>query len=192
MRKEQIEVTTPKEWVFLYEEPDNGWWLKIDNVNDLIWYHQNVIGLYEAVLEDFRKYRDIYEKTGNLAVFPHTTTQAVVQYAENRNLNILDAITQMRMMAAGNQMEDIHAYGYIVMNRAGGYHPGPIEHTQFVRRKTCTWPDFKESDIRVSQFPGGTHWYAYIGEMQLRNGGDVKWNRKEDAYRAALQYVNQT
>ncbi len=35
------------------------------------------------------------------------------------------------------------------------------------------WPGFKSEDIRLIQWPNGTHWYAKIGNL------DVVWNREQ-------------
>lgn len=148
--------------VFLYEEHSNGWWLKINNANDLINYHMKISSLYESCINDYLKNADKYDKTGKYDVFDSQKTYAIVRYAEDYLLTILDACIQFRMMVASQQLKAIHEHGYIVINKLGRYHPGPINYSQFVHRKTFTWPDFKESDIRINKFPGGTHWYVYI------------------------------
>lgn len=186
---EAPEIKPPKYWTFLYEEPNNGWWLKIDNVNDLICYHQNIAGIYQKSFEDFLHKGQEYKDTGNPYVFKDTLTIAIVKFAESRNLTILDAIVQFRLMTASLQIQAIHENGYIVCNKVGGYHCGPIDHSQFVRKKQFIWPDFKESDIRISQFPGGTHWYVHIGEMELHENENLKWFTKEEARAAAMRYI---
>lgn len=190
MYDDDVEIIEPAEWTFLYEEPDNGWWLKIDNCNDLIWYHLHTQERWSVVLEDYMSHADKYEETGSPYCFKHNLTVAVVRYGEQKRLTILDAITQFKMMVAAQQMEAIHQNGYIVLNKVGGYHAGPIESSQFVRRKTFTWPDFKESDIRITRYPGGTHWYVHIGDMELHEDENIKWMSESDARMAAKRYIN--
>lgn len=42
----------------------------------------------------------------------------------------------------------------------------------------------------MKQFRGGSHWYAYIGDMQVRNGEELKWNTQEAARSAAEAIVD--
>ena len=67
---------------------------------------------------------------------------------------------------------------------AGG-HTWGIETVQFCRRKELVFPNFKREDIRLKQFNDGRHWYAYVGDMQLRDGDCLKWNTREAAQAAA-------
>lgn len=190
--QEDVEIIEPEEWLFLYEEPNNGWWLKIDNCNDLIVYHQHHVGLYGCAIGDYANHKDEYDKTGDGRVFSKRITQAIVKYAEQRHLSMIDAVVQFRMMVAGQQLDAIHENGYIVLNKQGGYHPGPIEYSQFFRRKKLLWPDFRESDIRITQFPGGEHWYVHIGEFELRENENMKWNTHKEAMDAAMRYVEES
>lgn len=52
------------------------------------------------------------------------------------------------------------------------------------------WPVFSEEDIRIKQWPDGTHWYAYIGPVQVKDGEIQKWGSESDARMAARRYVN--
>lgn len=190
--QEDVEIIEPEEWLFLYEEPNNGWWLKIDNYNDLIAYHQHHADLYGCAIEDYVRHGNEYDKTGDGRVFDKKITQAVVKYAEWKHLSIMDAAVQFRMMVVSQQLEAIHKNGYIVLNKQGGYHSGLIKYSQFFRRKKLLWPDFKESDIRITQFPDGTHWYVHIGEFELRENENIKWNTYKEAMDAAMRYVRES
>lgn len=79
----------------------------------------------------------------------------------------------------------------IYINPVGGYHgySGDKEYA-FVRRKNIIFPDFKKEHIRVKSFPGGDHFYAYIGDMQVRDGDVLKWDTYEDAYNQALSILD--
>lgn len=187
---DDVKIIEPQCWTFLFEEPNNGWWLKIDNGNDLIDYHNKTISHYQNCISDYLKNSDEYDRTGRYDSFDSTLTYAIVRYAENNNLSIIDACMQFRMKVAAEQLQAIHENGYIVINRAGGYHSGPIEHSQFVRRKTFTWPDFKESDIRITRYEGGIHWYVRIGDMELHEGDNIKWMTEKEARDAAMRYIS--
>ena len=79
------------------------------------------------------------------------------------------------------------------INSVGGYYryyPTDKEYA-FVRRKELIFPDFKKDDIRIKQFPGGEHYYAYIGDMQVRDGNTLKWDSYQDAYEMALSLLEE-
>lgn len=77
----------------------------------------------------------------------------------------------------------------VYINRTGG-HTYPHIYTQFCRKKELVFPDFRLSEIRVKRYPGGVHWYAFIRDMQVKNGEDVKWNSSEAAQNAAKAIVS--
>ena len=182
-------------YTFLYEEPDNGWWLKIDSAEKLGDYMMKTEKIYGDSLMEYVHYamkRDerTEEEESKAYMNLSNRTKAIIMFGEQRNLTIIDAVIQFRMCLFSQMCEAIREAGYIVINKVGGYHRGPIEYSQFVHRKTFTWPDFKESDIRISQFPGGTHWYVHIGDMELHEGDEIKWNTKAEAMAVAKRYIS--
>lgn len=169
------------EYKFVYEEPDNGWWLKIDSVDKLIDYHQKTEKFYGDVLKDY-----LHNKEGH---YTNQRTYAVIMYAERHNLTIIDAIIQFRLMIAQQQLDRIYEDGAIYINSAGGYHSNAT-YNQYVIKDKLIFPDFKSNDIKISQFPGGEHFYAYVGNMQIINGDIRKWDTYEEAYKYAKKYVS--
>ena len=59
--------------------------------------------------------------------------------------------------------------------------------------ETLTFPDEAEyniDDVRFLQWPGGTHWYAKIGKLDICDDmGRYKWNCKGDAIEAAKWWI---
>ena len=59
--------------------------------------------------------------------------------------------------------------------------------------ETLTFPDEAEyniDDVRFLQWPGGTHWYAKIGKLDICDDmGQYKWNCKGDAIEAAKWWI---
>lgn len=190
---EPYKIPQPEYYTFVYEEPDNGWWLKIDSPEKLGDYMMKTAQMYGDCIIEYADYAmkckssednsELYSKLSN-------RLKAIIMYGEARNLTIFDAIIQFRMEIFSQMCEAIRESGYIVINKVGGYHKGPVNHTQFVHRKTFTWPDFQESDIRISQFPGGEHFYVRIGDMELHEDDKIKWNTREEAAIAAKRYIN--
>ena len=188
---EPYTIPQPDHYTFVYEEPDNGWWLKIDSVEKLGDYMIKTEGMYSDCIEEYLRY-GMYTKDEDGSEFLKLSKrlQAIIMFGERRHLNIMDSIIQFRLCAFSQMCEAIRENGYIVINKVGGYHCGPIKYSQFVNRKTFTWPDFKESDIRISQFPGGDHFYVRIGDMELHEGSEIKWNTYKEAEQAAKRYIS--
>ena len=97
----------------------------------------------------------------------------------------------MTFTVAEQQLDTIHECGAIYINPVGGYHGySKDKEYAFVRRKDIVFPDFKKEHIRVKSFPGGDHFYAYIGDMQVRDGDILKWDTYEEAYNQALSILD--
>lgn len=108
--------------------------------------------------------------------------------AQNVEGTIIDGFRCLNMEIGMKELNNIKRDGAVYINRVGGS-TFSVDYTQFCRRKELIFPDFKKEDIRVRRFEGGCHWYAYIGDMQVRNGTELKWNTKEAAQRAAERIV---
>lgn len=168
------------EYEFIFEEPDNGWWLKIDSVEKLIDYHKKTTNLYSGVITDYTHNKKYH--------WTNKRTLPIVMYAQKHHLTIIDAIIQFRLLIAQQQLEQIHKYKAIYINSSGGYHSN-AKYKQFVFKKELVFPDCDKKDIKIEQFPGGTHFYAYIGNMQLRDGDKLKWDTYQEAYEYAKKFV---
>lgn len=189
---DDFKVTEPEEFMFVWQ--NNGWWWKVTNMNDLVWYHIKDTKYDQAIGYYLHHKDDLYKAFGpesfdkdpeeiRIARF----TFAIEQFAIESGCSFLDACKGWRMKIAAEQMQNIHSNGYILMNSAGGYNSGPYE--QWVRRKKFMFPDYKKSDIKISRFEGGQHYYVRIGDLEVRENNQIKWNTKEEALMVAERYV---
>ena len=185
---EPYEIPQPDHYTFVYEEPNNGWWLKIDSAEKLGDYMVKTEKIYGDCMSEYMHYHGDDE---NNFMQLSKRLQAIILFGRQRRLNIMDAIIQFRLCVFSQMCEAIRESGYIVINKAGGYHRGPVNYSQFVHRKAFIWPDFQESDIRISQFPGGQHFYVHIGDMELHEGDEIKWNTHAEAMAVAKRYLKE-
>lgn len=44
--------------------------------------------------------------------------------------------------------------------------------------------------MKNDECPHGCHYYAYIGDMQVKDGNIIKWNTYEEAHRVALAVLD--
>lgn len=192
------------EWLFVLKDrytTNAGYWLKITNLDDYFKYMELVnTNRYQKVFENYlygKEYGGITNEHG-----PHmkeaALTNLIVLEASNQNekngtnFNILDAISNFSNRVMDTQIELLKSTGALYFNRSGGYHcydPDSKENG-FVRRKELIWPDFKKDEIRIKSFPGGEHFYAYIDDMQVRDGDTLKWNTYDEAYKQALSMLD--
>ena len=59
----------------------------------------------------------------------------------------------------------------------------------YIHKKDLVFPEFSEKDIRITKFPYGRHYYAYIGMTEVKDGDEIKWNTYEEAYKRAKAYI---
>lgn len=185
------------EYLFVYG--NGGWWLKLTTIEQLTDYHEKVD--QDRYGEAFLMYMhhghpykileglSLEERIQKMNNIHFKRLQAAVIQAENGNGTILDGFRWLNMEIGMKELRDIRQYGAVYINRVGGS-THSLSYSQFCRRREFVYPDFEISDIRVKRFTGGNHYYAFIGDMQVRNANGTKWNRREDAYQAAVDIVN--
>lgn len=186
-------------FVFAVDEESKGWWLKIDTIEKLADYHEKTgSGRYDKAMEiylheghpyDILKKLSPEERIKKIQDKDFKRLQAAVMQAEKGDRTILDGFRCLNLEVGMGQMKTLKEYGAIFINCVGGYTFG-LKYSQFCRRKNLVFPNFKESDIRIKKFQGGEHYYAYIGDMQVRNGDKLKWNGRNEAYSKALELIN--
>lgn len=183
-------VKEPEDYLFIFEEPNNGWWYKIDSVDRLIDYVFKTNARYGDAVDDIWKHFEEYKKDYNYRVFTHPYAYPIIMYAMQHEISIYDAAIGFRNEHAFQMLSSIHEHGYIVVNPAGGHHSGPVQYNDWVRKNRYVWPNFKESDIIIKQFPNGKHYYVRIGDMELHNNdGGKRFFSESDARLAANRYV---
>lgn len=172
---------------------NKGWWLKIDNCDTLCKYIKETFGLRKGkIFEDFIFHYDKRDGSLNHAEFAETA--GVLAYAGRLGLSFLKALELLYQEIGINMLHEIQESGKIWVNELGGYNSAfeDLDETQTVWRRELVFPEYKKDDIRIKQFQGGTHWYAYIGDTQVKanKGQTVKWNTYEEAYKAAETYIS--
>lgn len=189
-----------KEYLFIY---DGGvWWLKLTDAEQIIDYHKKTDSRYEGAITLYMKFKqegkewynllegmELQERIEMMGRKDFKYLQCAIIKAQQVEGTIFDGFRFLNMEIGAGELQTIREHGAVFINPAGG-HTWGIETVQFCRRKELVFPDFKREDIRLRQFNGGRHWYAYVGDMQLRDGDCLKWNTREAAQAAAEAIVN--
>ena len=184
------------EYLFVLKDKgtsNQGWWLKITDADQLIDYIEHTDFHADQILSNYLNGKEFNDFSENHCLYPeyYNLTKAVVMFAQSNNLNIFDGMRLFRQELAFTQMDCVKRYGGIYVNRVGGYHPlsDTDKEYAFVRRKHLVFPSFKLNEIRIKRFEGGNHYYAYIDDMQVKDGQTIKWNTYEEAYNFAKTLV---
>lgn len=187
------------EYIFIFDENSNGWWLKIDSVEKLADYHEKTgSGRYDGAMEmylreghpsDILSKLNMKERIEKMQDKNFKRLQAAVMQAEKGGRTIFDGFRCLNIEVGMGQMRTLEQYGAIYINCVGGYTFG-LQYRQFYLRKELIFPNFKESDIHIKRYgEGGNHYYAFIGDMQVREGDKLKWNTRDEAYNMALRVL---
>lgn len=83
--------------------------------------------------------------------------------------------------------------GKIYVNNNGGF----FSHNKYLEvldeliidEKNLIFPEYTEKDIRVKQWDGGKHYYAYVGDFRVERDGKNKWDSFNEAYKHAKSFI---
>ncbi len=185
---------TGKSWTFILAEDkeSRGWWLKITDPEQLLEYHEKTDGArYEGVIRNRAEGRRLEDMTMEERIAATLEgnrnflyEQAAVMIAGRSGGSFIDGIKGLQLETFQSELRNIREYGAVFMNRVGG-HTFLLKYSQFVHRKEPIFPSYRREDIRVRRFEGGSHFYAFVGDMQVRKGDTLKWNTLEAARKAA-------
>ena len=188
-----------------------GWWLMISDMDNLAEYIEKTHGnprMAEALNIYTRlhtKGQESYPKKSVREVIADMPAEeriklttdsssawnimyAALMQAENIGGTILDGFRCLNMDYGVAYIRNIREDGVCFINQNGGCN-SIIEYNDWCRKNDLVWPDFTKDDIRVKQFPGGDHWYAYIGSMEVHNGDTLRFWSKDDAWNAAVSII---
>ena len=174
---------------YLFVRKGGGWWLKINSIEQFADYCEKTDSRWA---NEFHNLINSKEFTGHGVNHASEIAYNIGMYGAIRKMTPIEATMNFRNEVLRNQLSALMQYGEIYINSKGGYHfkTGDEDYTQFVRRKKLVFPNYSKNDIRVKQFPGGTHFYAYIGDMEVRDGDVLKWDDYESAYKKAVELVS--
>lgn len=185
---------------FRFALKDNGWWLKVQSIDELTEYYKITAPTRNGkVFENYfygKEWNWAHPCHKNTEHCPHYAesglTDAVVRYGSQNNLSIYQAIQGFSGMILSQQAESILKSGAIYINQVGGYHSAhPSDRVSaIIYRDDLVFPDYNKSQIKITKFPYGNHYYAHIGDLEVKDGSTIKWNTYEEAYKHALAILD--
>lgn len=170
------------------DQIDNGWWLKVTNEFELmdwwsqannfgkVWYDLKMAGIkhshfksQEAFLMDFK-----------CSVHPEKTSFSNMDLAQMYNEMKYDTKSKM-----------LDKYGVIYINKVGGFcvPSTSISEENSLERAELIFPQIEKHELKIEQFPGGTHFYPSINGIALVINGVEKYDTKAEAQRVSEEYL---
>lgn len=182
-------------WTFVLLDKGTGnagWWLKIKSVPELLKYLELTNSRYARAfvnMENDKMYKPELATHG-----PHPNEAGLAMYAwlrgANRGMSAVRSLCSIASETVENMLDMLSEHGTLYVNAAGGYNAhGRETPGAFCHRNALAWPEFTEADIKLSRFPGGTHWYARVGTVDVRDGNKTKFGTRSEAMAATRTYL---
>ena len=173
-----------RKYVFLYN--GRGWFLMIDSLDvlndymDIIWNIR-----YVDLLDALKRIKENKHPVGDIMYMCETLAKA-------KGTNIWQEYEALRKKQFEDMTHMVLKGETLYVNTSGGYTISLENVTNRYESGDLRWPVFNEDDIRIKKWPGGIHYYAYIGPIQVKDGETLKWDSEEEAKAAAMSYVTKT
>lgn len=170
-----------------------GWWLQITSVDELIEYQDKHSGKYGRALLNILRDKELGADTCTHGPYIKdlSLSQAAYYHAINQSISPVASLMSISYQTSMNQLDALQKHGAIYINSVGGWNWSlTSEVKQYLWKDDFVFPNFTKDDIRVSKFPGGTHYYAHVGPMEVRDGDTVKWFSYDEAYRHAAACIS--
>ena len=182
-----------KEFTFIFI--NGGWWLKISTVAELADYLSETDSRWENALNNLLNSKE-FTKFGNEHAGALATSIGL--FGVNHGINGIDATLVFKEQIVNDQLNELKSGNTLAINKMGGYwvlKPEEVNgenkaYSQWCRKREMVFPNFTKRELKIKKFPLGNHWYAYLGDVQLRDNDKVKWNTYEDAYEYAKQFIS--
>ena len=118
--------------------------------------------------------------------------KAIQCIAKSEGTSIIVAAMSMENRVFQGKLRTINSCGKIFLRENGSYCINQSSFTiiNTIIKDDIKYPNYTKSDIKVSQWKNGTHYYAKIGNMDIVNkNGNQKWNSYDEAYNEALKQL---
>ena len=182
-------------WKFIHN--GEGWWLRIEDLDQLEQYFTKTNQRFgDSMMEIARNHSNGKEChcTNGLSTY-------LELFASNSKLSLFEATSAVMWKCLDAYVSILKQKGYVNINSVGGCNGEdydikltdyrdtlvfPNYDDKSIKIKTWEWEDKKAGNIRSNY---KYHYYAYIGNIQIKDGEKVKWDTYEEAYAFAKKYV---
>ena len=187
-------------WKFVHN--GQAWWLRIESGDQLLDYlratDEERYG--RSTLRVAKRVRDGLDDRDKHGCYP--MADAIEILWKNSDMNLFEMVGQLMMMGHNTYFKLLDQHGFININHVGGCNSFSWEPVATEFREKLVFPHYTIDDIRVKTweleekkrgikrpYDYRYHWYAYLGDVQLKNGDVEKWNTRDEAYEFARSIV---
>ena len=175
-------------WKFIYN--GDGWWLRIENIEQLTEYAKQDTNSTNAFSDYLRA--TMYGKE-------HTNlSMALMMIGERERCSAIDAGIKLKMEFYKTYLDRLDETGFVNLNSVGGCNNIDYDIKLVEYRDKIVFPNYTEKDINIKTFKMSDyrenykyHYYAYLGNLQIKDGDKVKWDTYKEAYDFAKQFISQ-
>ena len=174
-------------WKFIYN--GEAWWLRIESIDQLTEYAK----LDNRAATAFSDYlcATMYGKEhSNLSL-------ALQMIGERERGSPVDAGMKLNMSFYKTYLDRIYESGFVNINPAGGCNNIDYDIKLIEYRDKLVFPNYTQEDIKIKTFQlldyrenYNYHYYAYLGNLQIKDGDKVKWDTYKEAYDFAKQFIS--
>jgi hypothetical protein len=181
-----------KKWKFIHN--GDGWWLRIESLEQLQKYLEktdsqkfgnNMLRVAERVANG-RTEKDDH------GCYP--MADAIETLWKNSGKTLLETTGNLMASCHNTYVNRITEDGFVNINIVGGCNSFDWDVKAVEYRDELIFPCYTEKDIKIKTWelnekkngvkrPSGYkyHWYAYLGDVQLKDGDKEKWDTREEA-----------
>ena len=168
--------------------------LMIDSYDQLLEYEE-LVGfsrMRKAFSETFnsREYQEAACIDGDLKDHSvNSLTPVLILRAQKFGTSLVAATADFANEVFNNKVRALEKYGCIYIQSCGSYMTSSKTHKVIETKELeeLVYPDNKK--IRYLRWPNGQHWYAKIGDTDIRVDGEMKWDSREEAEEAVKKYL---
>ncbi len=162
------------------------WMLKVTSLDQLLAYHMATTpNRIAAAFADGIKVRE------GRAHISNSLNILADMRAQRTGRSWVESLVNIRDEVQGNQQK-LLIQGYILLIRSiGSYSFDNPDWTHYDVLETkqsedMIWPKLEP---RFLQWPGGSHWYAKVGDLDIEWNDKAKWDTRAEAERAAAKFL---
>jgi len=171
------------------------WILECKDIETLIEHTDKCMDhtIREGVQDWFDKTKNSIKLSEDYRYKEHFTTEwagMCETFAKMRGEHFIQSSATLENKVMQAKILSLFKYGTLYLREIGSYmmHCDGFEITDRMVSETLVYPGYSEKDIRITKWPGGSHYYAKIGKMDvIDEHGNQKWNTHAYAMNAALK-----
>lgn len=113
--------------------------------------------------------------------------------AKTRETTYIKASMELEQNVFSGKLKSLDKFGNILLRDSGSYMILTDHYTviESIYKEEMVYPNYCETDINITQWKGGKHFYAKIGNLDVVIDDEQKWDTYKEAYNNAKLYLKE-